>query len=203
MKYLILIFFISCSAEKKKCPSDLSSHMASCRKIECVQDQSKLIQSIFKIKHKFITEVSVKKDKNFCQVDFYSEWTGQQTCRYPRKYIEKIGPFLSKKEDRKGIKMYTTLLKMSVAQNLSELKQGMDKLQVLEDESLKKQMNIQKLHKENPAIAKNWNSMCELDESKADEKKLNYHKKMMSKMSDNIARLQLKVDKLFNDYSSN
>lgn len=196
----ILLLFFSCTS-KKKCPTNLSKYIQHCREIECIQDQSSLIQKVFKTEHEFKTQVNVYREDKMCHVDFLSEWTGLQACRFPKKFADKIGQVLGDNEDRDGIRIYQALRKMSKANDLSELKEGMDKIQKIENKNLEKQVKIQKMHKEHPIIAKRWKGMCKRDPSKADEFKLKTHQKMMKKMTESISKLQLEVDKKFNNFS--
>ncbi len=199
MKYLILLFPLI--AYSQKCPKDIDAGLSSCKEISCIRDDSKMLNIVFGVKEIFVTNISVKKRGSDCVVEYKSDWTGSQTCKFPLKYLKQMSSIMGDSNSTEALSMFVVMTKLSKAKSKKEFDAAQKQMSSFQNKMMAKQIEVKKFMDENKEIASRLNTFCKLDESSGKTEKLKKYKNYMKRISDSMVKIQQKIQKKMLQFS--
>lgn len=191
MKLLFLFFPIFAYA--MKCPKNVDSTLATCKPIECFRDDSRMLNIVFGAKENFITNISIKKKGNECHVQYKSEWTGSQECKFPMKHLKEVSSMMGDSSSSEALEMFVVMMKLSKAKNKKEFEAAKRQLSGYQNKMMAKQIEVRKFLDENPKLASKINNLCKVDKTKGNPEKVKKYDGYMKRMSDAMTKIQKKI----------
>lgn len=184
------------------CPKDVESKLSKCLDIKCSRDDSEMLNRVFKSKEKFVTNITVKKNKKDCNVKYLSEWTGTQVCNFPLEHLEAIISIMGDSSTSEGLEMFVAMEKLSESKNKEEFNQHNNQLNSLRNKMMSKELEARKFIDQNPKIAKQLNSFCKLDKKQGTKNKVTKYENYMKELNERMMKIesaaQSKIQKFSN-----
>lgn len=200
MKYLVLLFPLI--AFSQTCPPNVDSNIETCIKVKCIRDDSQILNTIFGSKEKFITEISIGKKDNHCEVVYSSDWTGDQECRFPMKYLKDMSRIMGDSNSSEALMIFVAMIKLSKAKNKAQFLKANAVLNAYQNKMMSKQVEIKKFMDENPGMVKKIKNFCKQDESTGNAEKVAKYKTYMETMAKKMVKIQGKIQSKMNKYGN-
>ncbi len=191
----LLIFFLPLVAYSNTCPKNIDSKLSSCTELNCVRNDSKTLNMVFGVKENFVTNISIAKKADNCVVEYKSEWTGTQTCKFPMKYLKEMGSMMGDSSSTEVLAMFVAMMKLAKAETKKDFDMAKKYLNSYQNKMMAKQVEIKKFMDENPKIASQINSLCKVDKAGGDAEKMKKYEGYMNRMSESMAKIQQKIQK--------